>query len=190
VPVGTIVDLKAYDGGGALQAPGFRTPATVTIPYADAGGDGIVDGTSPPVKASTLSIYWLDEARNVWHRLPSSRVDAAARTVSAETPHFTVFAAMGQGETDLSDAHAFPNPVVLGPGVPPVVTFTGLGQITTVRIYTVTGRLVRELNAPVGAGTVDWDLKNASGEAVAAGLYLYRITSGDSTATGKIGVVR
>jgi hypothetical protein len=187
-PVGSGADLEVFNSSGAPQS--LSSPVTVTLPYADADGDGLVDGTSPPVKAKTLSIYWLDEARNVWHRLPSSRVDAAARTVSAETAHFTTFANIGQGQTDLSAAHAFPNPYVAGPGAPAGVTFSGLGDVTTVRLYTSTGRLVRELAAPVGAGQVDWNLLNQDGEAVAPGLYLYRITSGDAVVTGKIGVVK
>ena len=187
-PVGAAEDLKMYDAAGAAQA--FSSPVTVTLPFSDLDADGMVDGPMP-VRVRTLSVYWLDEAKSVWHRLPSSRVDvyASSGTVSAETSHFTVFAAIGQADTDLSTAHAFPNPFVGGAGAS-AVTFTGLGQITTVRIYTTSGRLVREINAAPGAGVVDWDLKNDDGEFVASGLYLYRITSGDSTATGKLGVVR
>lgn len=185
--LGSMEDLKMYDGAGALQA--FSAPVTVTLSYPDLNADGIVDGTTPPVRARTLAVYWLDEAKSVWHRLPSSRVDAAAGTVSADTGHFTTFAAIGQADTDLSGAHAFPNPFV-GGGAATAVTFTGLGQISTIRLFTTSGRLVREINVPAGAGVADWDLKNDDGEPVASGLYLYRITSGGSTATGKLGVVR
>lgn len=183
---GGMEDLKMFDAAGAPLA--FKSPVTVTLPYPDADDDGIVDGTEPPVKAKTLAVYWLDRSKAVWHRLPSSRVDTSSRTVSAETAHFTTFAGIGQADTDLSGAHAFPNPF-LG-GTPETVTFTGLGQISTIRLYTTSGRLVREIHPPVGAGVVDWDLKNQDGEPVASGLYLYRITSGDSTLTGKLGVVR
>ena len=44
---------------GARFASALAQPVTVSVPYLDADGDGIVDGTG--VRASTLRLYTLDE---------------------------------------------------------------------------------------------------------------------------------
>jgi hypothetical protein len=188
-PVGTVASLTAYDQAGVTQAGTFGAPVEVSLSYPDADDDGVVNGTNPPVRAKTLAVHWLDEERNVWFRLPSSRVDTSSHRVSARAPHFTAFALIGQAETDLSGAHAFPNPFRAGSGADKI-TFTRLGSITTVRIYTMWGQLVREITASDGLGAIDWDVKNQSGEAAASGLYLYKITSGGETKTGHVAVLR
>ena len=68
------------------------------------------------------------------------------------------------------------------------------GADVTVTLYDVRGVMVRRL--VVGhrhAGVyrsrgraAHWDGRNALGEKVASGLYLYRFTAGDFTATGKL----
>ena len=64
----------------------------------------------------------------------------------------------------------------------------------TVHIYTTSGALVRTLNVehqPAGnyqnrSRAVHWDGKNAVGESVASGVYLYTFTAGNFTATRKM----
>ena len=64
----------------------------------------------------------------------------------------------------------------------------------TVRIYTVSGTLVRTLHLghqPTGyyherSRAAYWDGKNAVGESVASGVYFYTFTAGDFTATRKM----
>ena len=57
-----------------------------------------------------------------------------------------------------------------------------------VKIYTMSGKLVRELS---GTNTISWDGKNGNGEKVTRGIYLYKITdsSGDSI-TGKLAITK
>jgi hypothetical protein len=186
---GSLVDLKAADAAGALLADAFATPVTVSLPYEDDDDDGFVDGSHPPVKVKTLNVFWLNEEKGAWVKLPTSRVDPAAKTVSAETPHFTVFALAGRADAELADAHPFPNPADASiPGT--VMTFTNIGQVSTVKIFTRGGRLVRTLRTDDGSGAVDWDMTNDDGEPVAAGLYLYEISSGPNKTTGKAAVLR
>jgi hypothetical protein len=187
---GAVVDLQVLDGLGAGQPGTFSAPVTITLSYTDnvpLGGDGIVDGSFPPVRARSLGIFWLEETRNVWVPLPST-VDEAARTVSAPAPHFTTFALMAQADLELSGAHAFPVPFTPGLGSSGI-TFTGLPQTGSVRVYAADGRLVRELSIPPG-GQLVWDVTNASGEDAATGVYLYEISNGHSSVTGKLAVLR
>ena len=184
-PVAGVASATVLDGGGNRLA--FSVPVTVTLPY-QADVNGIVNGTTPPVKSDALRIYWLDERTGTWQRLPSSIVDPASKTVSALAPAFTAFALMGSADTELTGVHAFPNPFLPGAGL--VVTFSGLGDVSTVRIYTSQGVLVKEWTDSAGLGTTTWDGRNRSGEMVASGLYVYKITSGDNVAVGKLLVVR
>ena len=59
------------------------------------------------------------------------------------------------------------------------VHFINLPQQAKIRIYTAAGDLVRELMHNDKTRDFErWDLKNASGQSVASGIYMYRIESG------------
>jgi hypothetical protein len=63
------------------------------------------------------------------------------------------------------------------------------GADVTIRIYGVSGRLVRTLvdgRRAAGTGTVTWDGTDHHGSAVASGLYFYRMVSGAFTQTRKM----
>lgn len=59
------------------------------------------------------------------------------------------------------------------------VQFQNLTSQATIRIYTTSGDLVRELSHddPLSA-SADWDLKNGQGEDVASGIYLFHVLAG------------
>ncbi|MEW6686245.1 MAG: C25 family cysteine peptidase [Candidatus Edwardsbacteria bacterium] len=63
----------------------------------------------------------------------------------------------------------------------------------TLKIYNIAGQLVKtlvnEYKSP-GVYSVKWDGKDRDGEAVANGVYFYRLTSGDFTATRKMTIIR
>jgi hypothetical protein len=111
-----------------------------------------------------------------------------ARADSALPPPAEALTSLGQN---------YPNPAA---GERTVIPFTvaGTGKVT-LRILTLDGRLVREFDwGRIEAGdyygpdpeTGAWDLTNASGERVAAGLYLYQLRAGDAVETRKMAVLR
>jgi hypothetical protein len=58
------------------------------------------------------------------------------------------------------------------------VQFRNLPAAATVRIFTVAGDLVRELNHDSSiSGSEDWDLKNGDKRDVTSGIYIYRVTA-------------
>ena len=67
-------------------------------------------------------------------------------------------------------------------------------SVVTISIYSADGKLVRELgfgHLPAGiyhskSRAAYWDGRNMLGESVASGVYFYRFTAGDFTATGKM----
>jgi hypothetical protein len=59
------------------------------------------------------------------------------------------------------------------------VHFTNLPSVSKIRIYTLAGDLVRELQHNDKVRDFErWDLKNASGKLVASGIYIFRVESG------------
>lgn len=80
--------------------------------------------------------------------------------------------------------YAYPNPFPQsGSGF---VTFKNLPDEAAVKIYDIAGDKVIEL--PQGQDT--WDARNADGTDVANGLYIYVITGGGVSVTGKLAVLR
>ena len=190
VPIpGSIVDLKAYDTLGNVQSASFAVPVSVSLPYPNVKGDGIVDGTIPPVRADTLGVWWLDEANALWVKLPNSSVDLAGKRVTASTAHFTTFALIGQSASDLSNAYAFPVPFrpKLGHAT---ITFTGLGQNSRIRVFTIGGALVADMTSTSVNGQLIWLPRTSDGKSLASGVYLYVIQDGSNTAKGKLMVIQ
>ena len=79
--------------------------------------------------------------------------------------------------------NVFPNPYVgvRGDGVSasPMVTFTYLPQRALIRIYTVSGMLVRSLEKNDYSQTLQWDLTNENHRQVAPGMYIVHISLPD-----------
>jgi hypothetical protein len=73
------------------------------------------------------------------------------------------------------------------------IQFTNLPRRATLRIFTVGGDLVREWehDDPSGGGNSDWDMKNADGDLVVSGVYLFHVRSAaGGEKVGKFIIVR
>lgn len=93
------------------------------------------------------------------------------------------------------------NPYSTGRG-PRVIKFINLPPQATVRIFSVSGRLVRELQLNEGSnenltaadlmnGTLDWDLQSSDNLSVAYGLYLYQVDApGIGEKTGTFAIIK
>lgn len=203
-PVGGMIwEIFLIDASGAHQSGLLEKPAQLTLPYTDADSDGIVDGTEgdAPVRVDTLSIWWLDEDRGNWVRLPDPIINTAQKTVTAPVMHFSVFAVMGAPAFNPSETYPYPIPwrptggnAGIGAGqtgtVAGGITFKNLPSLCTIRIYTVAGSLVKEINHTSGAATETWDVTSDAGEPLATGIYLWVVESNGSRKSGKLAVVR
>ena len=89
---------------------------------------------------------------------------------------------------DLIDVRVYPNPWRVDRHSVDV-TFDNVSAGASVKIFTINGRLVRELKA---AGTkATWNRLNESGERVSSGLYLYTVTDSQGRKMrGKLAIVR
>jgi hypothetical protein len=97
------------------------------------------------------------------------------------------------GRIDIQ-AVANPNPVVSGSSTISFQVPEGAGaSAVDIAVYDLSGRLVRQLASgerEAGAHSVEWDLRDDSGDGVPAGIYFYRVVVGDSRETRKLMVVR
>jgi len=93
---------------------------------------------------------------------------------------------------DVSSAHAFPNPCSLKAGCNSVtgITFTGLTLKATIKIYTISGELVRTITKSDNTDRMVWDIKNTAGRQLASGLYLYLVQGEGAFKKGKLVIVR
>ncbi|MCU0606546.1 MAG: hypothetical protein MUF78_03805 [Candidatus Edwardsbacteria bacterium] len=73
-----------------------------------------------------------------------------------------------------------------------VISFAGDGRddVASIRIYAVTGQLVRAWERGPSAGEVRWDCRDDRGRAVAAGVYLVAVRLGGRRGTARVAVVR
>ncbi|HTY08672.1 MAG TPA: FlgD immunoglobulin-like domain containing protein, partial [Candidatus Edwardsbacteria bacterium] len=74
------------------------------------------------------------------------------------------------------------------------ISYTLPGErAVSLKVYNLNGQLVRILVSgaqPAGRHAVEWDTRDAGGNSVAAGVYLYRLVAGDLSATKKLTVMR
>jgi len=79
----------------------------------------------------------------------------------------------------------YPNPFNPKTAAGRALKFDNLPPVSDIRIYTVTGELVRTFTAV--SGRILWDGKNTTGADVVSGIYLYMVTlpNGEKI-TGKI----
>ncbi len=190
-----VVLVEAFTGDGAAWTSHLAANARLNLPFTDADGDGRVDGTDPPVRSKSLAVWRLNEDEKLWVREPASRLDLSNGRIILPTNHFSHLAAVGEVDTDTSIVYAFPVPFrpnannsgrygTWAQGI----RFTNLPQKGQIRIFTPSGRLVREIE--ISANPQSWDVKNSAGEVVSSGLYLWEVVSGENRKTGKLAVIR
>jgi flagellar hook assembly protein FlgD len=111
---------------------------------------------------------------------------------------------MGSADADASNVYVFPLPwrphgpdAGDGPGQTGTdaggITFSNLPSECTIKIYTVSGHLVRALSHSDLAGPVGqekWDGNTSSGDHAASGVYLWRVESSADSKNGKLMVIR
>jgi len=85
----------------------------------------------------------------------------------------------------------YPNPFILQNGKTNSITIEGLIQNSNVKIFSINGRLIRELTTP-GGKVANWDGKDNLGNFVASGIYILVAydQGANNVATSKIAVIR
>jgi hypothetical protein len=106
-------------------------------------------------------------------------------------------------KNDLSRVHTVPDPYYVKSAYEAsteqkVLKFVGLPQRAIIRIYSVSGVLVRMLEhdgsrysstSRSQGSEFDWDLRNRNNQVVASGVYFYHVEAGDARRVGRFTVV-
>jgi len=138
--------------------------------------------------AARLLIARYDTDRRVW--VPyASTVDQTRDWVIAMLNHFSTYQIMSSAPSDtVGTFKAFPNP--LRPALGQLfMTFSLLPPNARVRIYALTGALVKDASAD-GGGVASWDGTNQSGEKAASGVYFVLVQGEGQSKTFKVAVQR
>lgn len=88
---------------------------------------------------------------------------------------------------NLKEMRVYPQPVRPGQGE---LIFAMIPQNVEISVFTINGDLIWSFKGTSSYGGVKWNLKDAQGKRIAAGIYVYRITSGTAHRLGKIAIVR
>jgi len=142
------------------------------------GVEGINAGNSSLTTDEILDIY-LDDDEGVAYLATSKGISALKIPFTKELD-------------DYSGMVIFPSPYRIPSGKALIID--GLRQGSSVKIFTATGRLVRELSATddsVQGYQAAWDGKNSAGELVGSGVYLIAAYLRDGrSGVGKVAVIR
>ena len=84
--------------------------------------------------------------------------------------------------------YAYPNPWDVRKYSKHQITFANLADGVTVKIFTISGFLVKSVSS--ASGNAVWDLTNDSGKMVASGLYLYVASNDKNSVAGKIAIIK
>lgn len=185
------LNVRPYDAAGNPAEP--NSACVVTLPY-DLSDAAL---TEKRLKASNLSVWLLDETRKLWVKQTGAALDTVSRAVSLPVKHFSSYALMGLPDNDLNPVYAFPVPFRPNAGdrarygswdPTDLITFTNLPASGNIRIYTISGSLVRKLD--ITGPQEKWDVRNSAGEIVASGVYLWEVTVGSERKTGKLVIIK
>lgn len=196
-----ITEMSLFDEQSAWDRPLLKS-GTLSMRYKDEDGDGILDGSNPPVRVETVKAWALDEQLGMWAKLPDASFDRGAKTISVPFMAPGVYSLLGMLDESVKDTYAFPVPFrPHGPNAgagagrsgaeAEGITFTNVPQTGDIEIYTLDGRLVRKLPIPSGLviPSIKWDVRTAGGERAASGVYIWRVVSGPNSKAGKLMVI-
>jgi hypothetical protein len=190
-----------------LFADGVLSPTAALVTCPAAGGNFACGGATAGGKQSTRVMYggvWIDFAFNT---LPADGEQWLLRMANANVspPSFppegaTIKFAVGQGsnnpsDADLSEINVVPNPFIAaneitrGVGLQQIL-FTNLPPAATIRIYTISGNLLRVIEHSDGSGTEPWDVRTRFDLLAASGNYYFHVTTPDGrTKLGRFAVI-
>jgi hypothetical protein len=190
-----IVEVDSFDSSGRPWSTPLTQNIPLTLTYPNASGNGTIDGTSPALSAKRLAVWRLDETQKLWVKQWGGTVDIAGRRVTYPTNHFSTYSLFGALDQNVTDVYAFPVPFRPNGGNPARygtwaegIKFVNLPTEGTIKIYTLSGQRVRQLD--ISAASMAWDARNAEGQEVASGLYIWEIRSGTNQKTGKLIIIK
>jgi hypothetical protein len=188
-----MINIASLNAQGAAIKP--NSVCTIRLPYEDNNNDGLIDNVSPHMRVRDLAVWRMNEAKSLWVKQNGENINTVSKIVSLNVPHFSSYGLFGQSSTDVSNVRVYPVPFRPNSNNPnrygtwqDLITFTNLPSYGNIRIWTISGDLVREIN--IDSAEKIWDVKNSKGETVASGVYIWEVVSGGNRKTGKLMVIK
>lgn len=140
------------------------------------------------VDKGRLSLARYNEAAGSWDLLGATQ-DASGNSISGRTSHFSLFEVMQVNPAaTVGDAKVFPNPLRPALGHT-AMTISNLPAFARLRIYSLLGELVKDLDADA-LGAARWDGTNQAGRRAASGVYFIFAQGNGSRKTFRVAVQR
>ena len=166
----------------------FSKEIEISLPYQDDNKDNRVDGTN--IGSNRLIICSFDELIGKWQKVNGSTIDKVNKLVTCKTNHLSYYGVFAVLQSDLNTAHIYPNPYKPSIGHTSII-FTNLTNRTKAQIFNLAGDVVYEQEKDTPTGELSWDVKNAEGEPIASGVYMYMITNNaGQVKKGKLAIIR
>lgn len=177
---------KKFDGTIIQEVNLIGFDTKLHIPYED----------NVKIDQSKLIIVYFNSEKGVWENPElNQNIDKDNKIVTAIIPKTGIWglAEYRPFAVDFKSVRIYPNPWKPNSGVTNTgdtsgISFDQLPANTHIRLYTISGQLIREESSPGSIWT--WDGTNQSGKDVASGVYLYILTSGSNVKKGKLTIIR
>ena len=129
-----------------------------------------------------LCLY--DSGLDRWSPVPSTAYPSQNKVV-AVISHFSTYGLFQLvPASNLGGVHVYPDPyrpnsntIYDNPALGQGIVFAGLPPKAHIKIFTISGELVKEIDVSTGDGNYLWDTHNAGGANCASGVYIYLVTS-------------
>lgn len=188
-----IYELALYTGS-TPRTDSFLIPLKLEASYKDTDQDGILDGSNPMIFEQKLKAYYLD-SDNTWKLVEDQEQDTTLNTITLYISRTGTFAFIGtiNFSEDAHHVRVYPNPYK--PGSTGTfnasgITFDKLTVDATIKIYNLTGELIRELKETDTDGMITWDAKNAHGVDTVSGVYIAHIKGNNDEKLYKFAIER
>jgi len=184
ITIEQVTDLSGIPGLGGDWEPvvvynfieegtGFKKPVTMNLLYFDLDGDGYPEdwkGEKKEYTESQMACYWWDGF--TW-RPAGGRIEKGRNFATSSVTHFSYYGLFRARLMGISEYR--PKERIITPasrdGKNDVAYFSALsGQLTTIRIYDITGRKIRTIEGE----PYEWDGTDDNGNVVESGAYIYQ----------------
>jgi hypothetical protein len=126
---------------------------------------------------SRAEIHWTPELSNGKHKLEILAKDASNNFFDSTSSRTTFFVYY---ESDVTDVFNYPNPFTNETNFTFLLKGTEKPEEVKIKVYTITGRLIYDINLPVtefdiGFNKVYWNGKDQDDDEIANGVYIYKV---------------
>jgi len=166
----------------------FSEDIEIALPYKDMNNDNLIDDKD--FNSTKLIVCTCSDTNKKWEKVTTAAIDKTNKLLITKTKHLSYYGIFAVLQSDLKIAHVYPNPFKPSQGHKKIF-FADLTTHTQIKIFNIAGELLYDDEKDTPAGELSWDVKNAEGEPIASGVYMYMITNNaGQVKKGKLAIIR